>query len=315
VQDSSVKTAMGTREWAMLVALSMLWGGSFLFVGVAVEELPPLVLVTVRIGLAALALLIALRILGISLPRAPRVWGAFVIMGVVNNLIPFTLIAWAQSHIAGGLASILNATTPLFGVVVAHYATEDEGLTAQKLVGVALGFGGVMILMGDEALRSFGAEVLAQIAVLVASLSYAVSGVFARRFNRMGVAPLATAAGMLTVSTAMLLPITLIFDRPWILAAPSPAAIASMTALALISTAFAYLLYFRILAAAGATNILLVTFLIPVSAIMLGAAVLGERLEPKHFYGMALIGLGLAAIDGRPFRAARRLVSGLRALR
>jgi drug/metabolite transporter (DMT)-like permease len=251
-----------------------------------------------------------LRVVGIAMPRERRVWAAFLGMGLLNNVIPFTLIAWGQSHIAAGLASILNATTPLFGVLVAHVWTNDEKITPGRLAGVIVGFAGVVVMMGGAALQALGVDVLAQIAVLIASIFYAVSGVFARRFNRMGVAPLATAAGMLTVSSLLLLPIVLVVDRPWALPAPSTAAVLSVAALAFVSTAFAYILYFRILAAAGATNILLVTFLIPVSAIVLGAALLGERLEPKHFFGMALIGFGLAAIDARLPAVARRLLSG-----
>jgi drug/metabolite transporter (DMT)-like permease len=312
VNDTPIKAVMGLREWAMLVGLSVLWGGSFLFVGVSVRELPPLTVVTLRVGLAALALLSVLRVMGIAIPREWRVWVAFLGMGLLNNVIPFTLIAWGQSHIAAGLASILNATTPLFGVLVAHVWTSDEKITLGRLAGVIVGFAGVVVMMGGAALQALGVDVLAQIAVLIASIFYAVSGVFARRFNRMGVAPLATAAGMLTVSSLLLLPLVLVVDRPWTLPAPSTAAVLSVIALALVSTAFAYILYFRILAVAGATNILLVTFLIPVSAIILGATLLGERLEPKHFFGMALIGLGLAAIDARLPAAARRLFSGSR---
>jgi drug/metabolite transporter (DMT)-like permease len=301
---------MGRREWSMLVVLSVLWGGSFLFVGVSVRELPPITVAALRVALAALALVAVLQMRGASLPRSAAVWRAFLLMGVLNNVIPFTLIAWGQSHIAAGLASILGATTPLFTVVVAHYFTSDEKMNAQRLVGVAVGFGGVVVLMGSSALRAIGADLLAQAAILAAAFFYAVSGVYARRFNRMGVAPLATTAGMLTVSSAVLIPAALIIERPWTLPTPSAMVLASILALAFVSTAFAYLLYFRILATAGTTNLLLVTFLIPVSAIALGALVLGERLEPKHFAGMALIGIGLAAIDGRPFAAARRLLSG-----
>jgi drug/metabolite transporter (DMT)-like permease len=312
VNDSAIKTAMGPREWAMLLALSVLWGGSFLFVGVAVKELPPLTLVTLRVSLAAVTLLAVLRLGGIALPREPRIWAALLVMSLLNNVVPFTLIAWGQSHIASGVASIFNATTPLFGVIVAHLWTSDEKATSSRLAGVVVGFAGVTVMMGGAALRTAGVDLLAQSAILIASLCYAVSGVYGRRFTAMGVAPLATAAGMLTLSSLLLLPVALVVDRPWTLPAPSAAAILSVAALALVSTAFAYLLYFRILAVAGATNLMLVTFLIPISAIVLGASVLGERLELKHFVGMALIGLGLAAIDGRLLAAMRRMVSGSR---
>jgi drug/metabolite transporter (DMT)-like permease len=312
VNDSAIKTAMGPREWAMLLALSVLWGGSFLFVGVAVKELPPLTLVTLRVSLAAVTLLALLRLGGIALRREPRIWAALLVMSLLNNVVPFTLIAWGQSHIASGVASIFNATTPLFGVIVAHLWTSDEKATSSRLAGVVVGFAGVTVMMGGAALRTAGVDLLAQSAILIASLCYAVSGVYGRRFTAMGVAPLATAAGMLTLSSLLLLPVALVVDRPWTLPAPSAAAILSVAALALVSTAFAYLLYFRILAVAGATNLMLVTFLIPISAIVLGASVLGERLELKHFVGMALIGIGLAAIDGRLLAAMRRMVSGSR---
>jgi drug/metabolite transporter (DMT)-like permease len=312
VHDTSIKSAMGALEWAMLLALSVLWGGSFLFVGVAVKELPPLTLVTLRVSLAAGTLLAMLRLGGIALPREPRIWAALLVMSFLNNVVPFTLIAWGQSHIASGVASIFNATTPLFGVLVAHVWTSDEKATPSRLAGVVVGFAGVTVMMGGAALRTAGVDLLAQSAILIASFCYAVSGVFGRRFTAMGVAPLATAAGMLTLSSFLLLPLALVVDRPWTLPAPSAAAILSVAALALVSTAFAYLLYFRILAVAGATNLMLVTFLIPISAIVLGASVLGERLALKHFVGMALIGLGLAAIDGRLLAAMRRMVSGSR---
>jgi drug/metabolite transporter (DMT)-like permease len=313
MSDSPIKAAMGAREWTMLVALSVLWGGSFLFVGVAVRELPPLTIVVLRVGLAALALLVLLRVMGIAMPRERRVWTAFFGMGLLNNAVPFALIAWGQAHVASGVASIFNATTPLFGVLVAHVGTRDEKITPGRLAGVIVGFAGVAVMMsGGETMPALGAEGTAQAAFLMAAFLYAVGGVYGRRFKTMGVEPLATAAGMLTAATLMLLPVMVIIDRPWSLPTPSLATVAAILGLALLATAFAFILYFRILANAGATNLLLVTFLIPVSAILFGAMLLGERLEAKHFGGMALIGLGLAAIDGRPLAAAWRVVSGSR---
>jgi drug/metabolite transporter (DMT)-like permease len=291
----------------MLVALSILWGGSFLFVAVAVKELPPLTITVVRLGLAALVLAAVMRFLGIAMPRQPHVWSALVGMGLLNNALPLVLIAYGISLVPSGVASIFNATTPLLGVLVAHVLTDDEKITPARLAGVLVGFAGVAVMIGTGA--SLHVDRVAQAAFLTAALLYAFAGVYGRRFKVMDVAPLATATGMLTTSTIMLLPVMLIVDRPWTLAAPGVTATASVVGLALLATALAFILYFRILAAAGATNLLLVTFLIPVSAIVLGAALLGERLEPKHFSGMALIGLGLAVIDGRPLAAARRLVN------
>lgn len=294
---------MTRLEWGLLLALSVLWGGSFFFVGVAVKALPPLTIVVIRVGLAALALHLVLRILGVKPIADHGLWRAFVVMGLLNNVLPFCLIVWGQSHIASGLASILNATTPLFTVAVAHIATDDEKMTGGRLAGVLIGLAGVAVMIGGAALQSLGTNILAQLAILGGALSYALAGVYGRRFKAMGVPPLATAAGQVTASALVLLPVMVAVERPWMLPAPGGTVVVALVGLALLSTALAYVLYFRLLASAGATNLLLVTFLIPVTAMVLGVAVLGERLEPRHLLGMATISLGLAAIDGRPARA------------
>ncbi|MGO4619193.1 DMT family transporter [Ensifer sp. 2YAB10] len=297
---------MGAREWGMLIMLSLLWGGSFFFIGIAVKALPPFTIVALRVSLAALTLLAFVRFAGLSLPRDPRVWLAFFGMGLLNNLIPFSLIVWGQTHIASGLASILNATTPLFGVIVAHLLTDDEKLTVNRFAGVVVGFLGVAMMIGPAALGGLGSNLVAQLAVLGAALSYSLAGVFARRFKRMGVAPIVTATGQVSAASMMLVPLSLLVDHPWTLTMPGLDVWAAIVGIALVSTALAYVLFFRILETAGVTNLMLVTFLIPVSAILLGAMFLGETLEPKHFFGMALIAMGLAAIDGRLLRLLRR---------
>ena len=302
----AINRSMTPLEWGLVVALSVLWGGSFFFVGMAVRDLPPLTIVVLRVGLAAVALYLVLAILRVRMPTDPRAWLAFLGMGLLNNAIPFGLIVWGQTQIASGLAAILNATTPLFTVIVAHALTADERMTGGRLAGVVVGFAGVAVMIGPDALAGFGADVAAQLACLAAALSYALAGVYGRRFRRLGIAPLPTAAGQVTASTVLLLPLALAVDRPWMLPAPGWETVAALVGLAVLSTALAYILYFRILATAGATNLLLVTFLIPVSAILLGALVLGERLAPPHFLGMGLIGLGLSAIDGRLWRRAAR---------
>jgi len=290
---------MNPFEWGLLLSLSILWGGSFFFVGVAVQELPPLTIVFLRVGIAALALNLVMNVTGTALPRSATLWFAFLGMALLNNVIPFTLIVWGQTSIASGLAAILNATTPLFTVFVAHFFTSDERATPVRWIGVAIGFVGVVLMIGPKTMEGLSDNLLAQLACLGGAISYAFAGVYGRRFSRMGVAPLATATGQVTVSTALLLPIVLIVEKPWTLGLPSFAAFSSIAALAIFSTALAYILYFKILATAGATNLLLVTFLIPVTAILLGSAILGETLEMTHFMGMGLIGLGLLAIDGR----------------
>ncbi|HUL06549.1 MAG TPA: DMT family transporter [Candidatus Acidoferrum sp.] len=295
---------MGPLEWALLVALSVLWGGSFFFAKLAVAALPPFTIVLGRVGLAAVALNLLVRALGQRIPGDRRNWAAFFVMGVLNNLVPFSLIIWAQTQIASGLAAILNGATPLFTALLAHWLTADERLTWNRLLGVALGLAGVTIMIGMEVLSGLGLHVLAECAVLAATVSYAFAGIFGRRFR--GQPPLVTATGQVTATTVMMLPIALIADRPWTLAMPTPVALGAIAGLALLSTALAYVLFFRILAAAGATNLLLVTLLIPVSALLLGHFILQEGLALQQLLGMTLIALGLAAIDGRLFSAARR---------
>jgi drug/metabolite transporter (DMT)-like permease len=303
--------SMGAVEWLLLIALSALWGGSFFFVGVAVHAIPPFTLVALRVGLAAFALHVALRLLGLRMPTDRKSLAVFCAMGLLNNMIPFSLIVWGQAHIASGLASILNATTPLFTVVAAHYLTSDEKMTRWRVVGVVVGFSGVLLMVGPEFLQGLGANAVAQIAVLTAAISYAFAGVFGRRVQRLGIPALAAAAGQLTASAALMIPLSMAVDKPWTLSMPSVEVCGAVVSLALFSTALAYILYFRILATAGASNLLLVTFLIPVSAILLGTTILGEQLEPAHFAGMGLIGLGLVAIDGRAVGFfCRRVVGG-----
>lgn len=302
-QPVPINRSMSSLEWAMLLSLSVLWGGSFFFNGIAVKELPTLTVVVARVVLAAAILLVVLRFLGSGLPRTRRVWLAFFVMGFLNNVLPFSLIAWGQSHIASGVASILNATTPLFTVIVAHGLTSDEKMTGGRLVGVVVGLIGVAYMIGAGSIASLGSGVIAQIACLAAALSYAFAGVFGRGFKSMGVTPMQTAAGQVTASSLMLAPVMMLVDRPWMLPVPGMASVLALIGVAALSTALAYVIYFRILATAGATNLLIVTFLIPASAILLGVLVLGETLQLKHFVGMGLIGVGLAAIDGRPWKA------------
>lgn len=297
-----IRQTMGGFEWAMLLALSILWGGSFFFVEVAVQALPTLTIVTLRVGLAAAALWAVVLALGLRPPRDARIWAAFFAMGLLNNVIPFGLIVWGQQTIASGLASILNGTTPFFTVVVAGALLVDERLTRLKLAGVAIGFAGVVLMLGVDLLAGLASDVLAQAAVLAAALSYAFAGVFGRRFRSMDVSPVVTAAGQVTASTVLLAPAALLVEAPWTLADPGALVWAAIAGLAILSTALAYILYFSILERAGATNLLLVTFLIPATAILLGVLVLDERLGPWEIAGMALIAAGLAAIDGRLFR-------------
>jgi drug/metabolite transporter (DMT)-like permease len=305
---TAVKQVMGPVEWTLLLALALLWGGSFFFSKIAVSELPPLTVVLCRVVLAALALNVVVLLGGRRMPADPPLWGAFFVMGVLNNVIPFSLIFWGQTQIASGLAAILNATTPLFTVLVAHVATNDEKLSASRLFGVLAGVIGVMVMIGPGAFAGGGGSTLAKTAVLGAAVSYALAAIWGRRFR--GVPPMIAANGQLSASALVMTPVALIADRPWSLDFPSPRVAWALIALALLSTAAGYIVYFALLARAGATNVLLVTLLIPPSALLLGALFLSESVEPHDLGGLACIAAGLAAIDGRLLRWLRwRVVS------
>ncbi|MGZ8998977.1 MAG: DMT family transporter [Allosphingosinicella sp.] len=300
--SGGINTRMGGREWGILIFLSVLWGGSFYFIDIAVRELAPFTLVLLRVATAAVILLVVLKVTGRPLPFARATFFPFLLLALLNNAIPFSLFAWGQQHIASGLASILNATTPLWAVLVAHLFTDDERATPLKVLGVAIGFGGVAAMIGGDLLLDLGgAGLLAQLACLAATLCYALAGVHARRFRRMGVPPITVSAGQLCGSVLIMLPLTLIFEQPWHATAPGLGTWLAMLALAVFCTALAYILYFRLIDSVGATNAILVTFLIPVTAILLGATLLGEVLALRHFFGMAMIAAGLALIDGRLF--------------
>jgi len=291
------RLSMSATDWLMLLLLSVLWGGSFFFAKVALQAMPPLTVAFGRVALAAAILIVLARASGVTLPDRLTAWRPYLLMGLLNNAIPFGLIFWGQTHIPSGLAAILNATTPLFTVLVAHVATADETLTRARLAGVLIGFCGVVVMIGTDLLRDLGTNVFAQLACIGAAISYAFAGIYGRRFR--SEPALRVAAGQLVASTLILAPFALVIERPWTLPAPTPIALAALVALATFSTAIGYILYFRILARAGATNLLLVTFLIPVSAILLGTLILGEQLGARHIAGMVAIAMGLAAIDGR----------------
>jgi len=295
--------AMTPLEWGLLLLLSLIWGGSFFFNAVAVTALPPFTIVACRVAIGALCLIAVLYASGGRLATGRKTWGAFFLMGLMNNAIPFSLIVWGQRDIASGLAAILNATTPLFTVIIAHYTTGDDKMTVLRIGGILAGLVGVAILIGGDALSGVSGHLAAESAVLVASVSYAISSIYGRRFSRAGLAPLATAAGQISASAMIMVPVALIIDQPWQLSLPPPLpVVGALLGIGALSTCLAYILFYRILATAGPVNLMLVTLLIPVSAILLGALFLHERLEANDFLGMAAIALGLLAIDGRVFR-------------
>ena len=296
---------MDAYDWVMLITLATVWGGSFLFNAILVAELPVITIVAIRVTVAALALWGFVRVTGRKIPTTPQVWGALLILGVLNNAIPFSLIVQGQTQITSGLASILNATTPFFTILVAGFFLTDERFSVLRVLGVVVGFSGVILMVGPEALGSLGADFWAQLCALGAALSYGFASVFGRRFRELKVDPVMVATGQVTMSSLVLWPIALRIDGPQDILGLSFNAAASMFGLAVLCTSFAYILYFRILERAGATNISLVTFLVPISAIILGVLVLGESIFIKEIIGMTLIGLGLAIIDGRLFQRLR----------
>jgi drug/metabolite transporter (DMT)-like permease len=286
---------MHPRDWLLLVFLSVLWGGSFFFVGAAERELPPLTIVLARVGFGALMLLPFVRLLGGALPKRPTDWLPFAGMGLLNNVIPFSLFATAMTYIPSGMASVLNATTPLFAVLVLA-GFGEERLIARRVVGVVIGLIGVVILRQPGAASS--GQAVGILLCLLAALSYGCAGLWARRMLA-GAPPITSAAGQLISSSVMMTVIAGAVDRPWNLPMPGPAIWFSLAGLAALATALAYIVFFRILARSGATNVMLVTLLIPVTAILLGWGVLGEPLGPREIAGALVIGSALIAIDGR----------------
>ncbi len=300
---------MTAREWGLMLFLSLLWGGSFFFVGVAVKALPPFTIVAARVSIAALLLWASAGVTGLS-PRAiAQEAPALALLGLLNNAIPFLLIVSGQTKIASGLAAILNAATPIFTVLLAHFVTSTERLTWTRFAGASAGLFGVASMLGGANFAVAGA-LWPQFAVLAAAVFYACGSLYGRRFRGRGLAPIEIATGQVTAAAIFLTPLAVWGDHPWSLPPPGLAATASILAIGAFSTALAYVVYFRILAGAGATNVVLVTLLAPVTAILLGAVILGERLESRHFLGFALIAVGLALIDGRPLRRFVRLCDG-----
>ena len=291
-------------SWLMLLILSVLWGGSFFFVGVAVSELQPLTIVMFRLLIGALGLWLLLLVMRVKMPCTLSAWQAFFGMGVLNNIIPFSLIVWAQTSLDSGVASIITATTPLFTSLLAGLLLVDEPITRPKTLGIAIGILGVSVLIGLSVFDLSSGGILPQLAVLAAAVSYACAGTFGRQFRRMNLDTRAVATGQLTCSAVLLIPLSFFFEQPLEILTASTSVWLSVVALALLSTSLAYLLYFTLLSRSGATSVSLVTFLVPVSAIVLGVLVLDEQLKLNHLLGMALIGLGLLAIEDKlPFKA------------
>ncbi|QEE36135.1 DMT family transporter [Octadecabacter sp. SW4] len=289
-----------TRTWIELALLGVIWGGSFLAIRLALNEVGFVTSVAHRVFWAALILWGYVAVARLPVPRDPRIWIAFFVMGLLNNVIPFSLMAWGQLHIPTGLTSVFNAGTAIFGALLAALLLADERLTLRKSIGIGLGFAGVAVAIGLESLRDFDIRSLAQLAVITGTVSYAFASIWAR-LRLTGLAPQVAAAGMLTGSSLVMVPAALLmdgaprFDIGW-------QAVAAIAYYVIFATAGAYLLYYRILAAAGAGNTMIVTLLIPPVSIVLGALVLDEVLSPNVYAGLALLALGLIVLDGRLLR-------------
>ncbi len=291
------------RAWAELMLLAMIWGVSFLCNAVVLREVGFVTIVAFRVGGAALVLWAYVLWRGFKFPRGVRIWGAFAVMGFLNNALPFTLITFGQQHIPSGLSAILNSTTAVFGILIAAIVFADERLTSRKIIGVSLGFLGAATAIGLDAIHAFDITSLAQLSLIGAAIGYGLSGAWARA-KLTGMPPQIASAGMLTCSSAMMIPFAL-----WAEGLPSldysAATWGGLFYLAVLATAGAYLLYYRIAASAGVGNLLLVTLLVAPIAILLGAVILGESLAPNAYFGFALLALGLLIIDGRILRYLR----------
>jgi drug/metabolite transporter (DMT)-like permease len=300
---TSNDTSIHARDWSLLGLLSILWGGSFFFNGVVLRELPPLTLVFLRVALAALMLLPLLWLYRISFPKGLSGWKPFFAIGFLNNVLPFALIVTGQTYIPGGLASILNATTPLFAVVVMAVAGEEK-LQAHRIAGVVAGLIGVVILHGDG-LGFESGQGLGIVLCLGAAFSYGLSALVARRLPA-DAPPIGTATFQMLASAAMMTVVAGVIDRPWQLPMPGLTTWLAVLGLAALSTALAYIVFFQIMQRSGASNVMLVTLLIPVTAILLGYLLLGEKISAKEIVGALVIGSALLLIDGRVLKFLQR---------
>lgn len=291
---------MNAKNWALLCLLSLIWAGAFLFAKVAVSEIPPLTLAFLRVALAAAVLHIALYMTGHRFNWSLGAMTPFLIMGLLNNAIPFSLLFWGQTQIAAGLAAILNATTPIFAFLIAGVWQKQEAIAMHRFLGVFAGFSGVALILSSGFSGLERSPVWAQIACLGAALSYGLAAAYAKRFK--GTPPIVSATGQLTGSSILLLVPAIVFAGSWSPITTSAVAWANVIALGVIATAAAYLIYFRLLAQAGATNAALVTLLIPANTVLFGYLLLGEKLVAVQIAGFTCLLLGLLLLDGRVLR-------------
>jgi len=295
---------MGRTEWGLLIMLTMIWSSSYLFAQLAMDDVPVILIVFSRVSLAAVGLWMVILAMGIRLPREPHMAWRLCVLGLFNNVLPFTLVFTAQKTMPTGVVAVMIAATPLIGILLAQWMTTDERLTAARMIGALLGLGGVAVMIGPEALAGLGGGTVAELLVILAAICFAFSPLYARRLY--GIEPMIVAAGQLTAASLILLPVAAVMAPPWTLAVPNWGSVASLAVLALVCTGLAYVIYFRIIAKAGATNTILVTILSPPGAMFLGATILGETLSVGQLAGFVLVVTGIAVTDGRPLAWLRR---------
>ena len=298
--NSDIQTPkLDGNGWLLIGILAILWGGAFFLIEVGLRSYPPITLVFMRLALAVPPMWIAMRLMGERLPKSPRVWGLLTIVGALNCALPFMLFFWGQQYLDSGYASILNATTPLWGVVTAHFLTSDEKATPARIIGVLMGLAGIVVMVGPEAIKGLSNNLLAQIACIVSTVFYSFAAIYGRRLSQTALSPMSVATGQTIAATVLMVPVVLFFDHPWTMAMPRVDSTLAAITLALFSTALAYTLYFRLIDRAGASNAQLVAFLMPILAVVLGIAFLGEHLNQGQIFGAVLIAFGLVIIDGR----------------
>ena len=290
--------------WMLIAILSILWGGSFVMIEIGLRSYPPLTLVFARVALAVPPMLLAMRLIGERLPRDSRSWMLLTVVGALNCALPFSLFFWGQQYLDSGYASILNATTPLWGVIAAHFLTSDEKATPTRILGTLVGMAGIVVMVGPAAMKGLSDNLLAQIACLVSTTFYSFAAIYGRRLSQSALTPMSVATGQTITASLIMLPIMLIVDQPWAMAMPRLDSTMAALMLALISTALAYTLFFRLIDRSGASNAQLVAFVIPVFAVLLGSLLLNEKLTAGQAGGAVLIAAGLVILDGRLFRRA-----------
>jgi drug/metabolite transporter (DMT)-like permease len=271
----------------LLLLLGTIWGTSFLFIKIIVSEVPPMTLVAGRLGVAALLMWVIVRLRRTQIRRDRTLWRTFAVVGLLNGALPYYLISWGEQYIPSGWAALLQATTPIFTILLAHFITEDDRITPQKLAGVVLGFGGVGILMWPELQSGLGAPVLGMLAIVGSSLSYAFASIYAR--SRLSdQSPMIAAAGQFTMGFGYILPLALVIEAPWTIT-PSTRAILSWVTLSLLGTVIAYTIYYELLNRTNATFTTMVTYIVPINGLLLGAIVLDETLSPALLLSLGLV--------------------------